>query len=76
MRQFDGRLDLSLAAYVAGEDAVLRQSMATPPYAETRRYVPAVIAKYEEWRAPVNDAVRIDSWPARDCCRSGRAGFD
>ena len=60
MRQFDGRLDLSLAAYVAGEDAVLRQSMATPPYAETRRYVPAVISKYDEWRVPISGVVRID----------------
>ena len=34
--------------------------MAIPPYAETRRYVPAVISKYDEWRAPANGAVRID----------------
>lgn len=60
MRQFDGRLDLTLAAYNAGEGAVLRHSMTIPPYAETQRYVPAVISKYDEWRAPVNPPVRIE----------------
>lgn len=50
MRQFDGRLELVLAAYNAGEGAVLKHSMTVPPYPETRRYVPAVLKKYEAWR--------------------------
>lgn len=60
MRQFDGRLDLVLAAYNAGEGAVVRHAMTIPPYAETRRYVPAVMAKYDEWRAAEKGTRRID----------------
>jgi soluble lytic murein transglycosylase-like protein len=49
---FEGHLDLALAAYNAGENAVLRYGQRIPPYRETREYVPAVIAKYREWRGP------------------------
>lgn len=52
MRQFDGRMDLVLAAYNAGEGAVVGHNYSIPPYAETRSYVPAVLEKYDEWRAP------------------------
>lgn len=46
MDRFDNRLDLALAAYNAGEGAVKRHGNAIPPYAETRSYVPTVVAKY------------------------------
>jgi soluble lytic murein transglycosylase-like protein len=49
MQQFDGRLDLVLAAYNAGENAVVSHGLKVPPYPETKRYVPAVLAKYHEW---------------------------
>lgn len=49
---FDGRLDLVLAAYNAGENAVLRHGLRIPPYRETQQYVPAVLEKYREWRPP------------------------
>lgn len=49
--QFDQRTDLALAGYNAGEGAVLRHAGAIPPYAETRRYVPAVLGKYTRWRS-------------------------
>jgi soluble lytic murein transglycosylase-like protein len=52
MRQFGNRLDLVLAAYNAGEKAVLRYGQRIPPYSETRHYVPAVLAKYQEWQEP------------------------
>ena len=48
MTMFDNRLDLALAAYNAGENAVRRHGMRIPPYRETRDYVPAVLAVYNE----------------------------
>ena len=52
MQLFDGRLDLVLAAYNAGENAVVRYGHRIPPYRETQAYVPAVLAKYREWQEP------------------------
>ena len=49
LRMFDNRTDLALAAYNAGEGAVLRHSGRIPPYRETQMYVRAVLAKYREW---------------------------
>lgn len=50
MLMFDNRVDLVLAAYNAGEGAVVKYSRKIPPYRETRQYVVAVMAKYNEWR--------------------------
>ena len=36
---FDGRIDLVLAGYNAGENAVINSGYRVPPYRETRRYV-------------------------------------
>ena len=44
--KYDDRLELVLAAYNAGEGAVSRYNERIPPYAETRDYVPRVIASY------------------------------
>ena len=63
MQQFDGRLDLVLAAYNAGEGAVVKYANAIPPYAETRAYVPAVMAKYEEWRQDLSVVRQIEYLP-------------
>jgi soluble lytic murein transglycosylase-like protein len=49
MDLFGPRLDLVLAAYNAGEGAVMRHAMKIPPYPETRRYVQDVLAKYRSW---------------------------
>ena len=56
MQLFDRRLDLVLAAYNAGEKAVLRYGQRIPPYRETQLYVPAVLAKYREWQPPPQPA--------------------
>jgi soluble lytic murein transglycosylase-like protein len=50
MQMFNGRLELVLAAYNAGENVVLRYGWKIPPYPETQRYVPAVLARYFELR--------------------------
>ena len=43
---FDGRVDLVLASYNAGEGAVRRYGQRVPPYAETRNYVKRIGARY------------------------------
>jgi soluble lytic murein transglycosylase-like protein len=45
-RQFDGDLNLTLAAYNAGPAAVTRSGYRIPPFAETQAYVPNVLAIY------------------------------
>lgn len=43
MDQFQGNLHLTLAAYNAGEQAVLKHNNTVPPFAETRTYVERVL---------------------------------
>jgi soluble lytic murein transglycosylase-like protein len=50
LRQFDNDLRLALAAYNAGENAVLRYGRRIPPYRETTQYVPRVMALYERFK--------------------------
>jgi hypothetical protein len=47
---FDNNLPLAVAAYNAGENAVLRFGRRVPPYAETRAYVPRVLERYRVLR--------------------------
>ena len=47
LAMFDNNVELALAAYNAGENAVIRYGRHLPPYAETRRYVPLVVAHYQ-----------------------------
>lgn len=51
LRQFDGNLALTLAAYNAGEGSVSRYGNNIPPFRETMLYVPAVLTKYEEYKS-------------------------
>ncbi len=49
--QFDNNLELAVAAYNAGESAVLRYGGRIPPYRETRAYVPKVLRLYSKYRS-------------------------
>jgi hypothetical protein len=44
--RFDGRLDLVLAGYNAGEGAVMKYGGNVPPYRETREYVKRITRRY------------------------------
>ena len=48
---FNNNKRLAIAAYNAGEGAVMKSGNAIPPYAETRAYVPRVLKHYERNRA-------------------------
>jgi soluble lytic murein transglycosylase-like protein len=47
---FNNNLRLVIAAYNAGEGAVIRSGRAIPPYPETRAYVQRVLAHYQPAR--------------------------
>ena len=50
LAMFDGNLTLALAAYNAGEGAVLKYGRRVPPYAESQQYVVKVRAFYDGFR--------------------------
>ena len=50
LRQFENNLVLALAAYNAGENAVIRYNRRLPPFPETRRYVKKVLDYYRRYR--------------------------
>jgi transglycosylase-like protein with SLT domain len=50
IQQFDGRIDLVLASYNAGEGAVMKFGRKVPPYRETRAYVKRISYRYRQVR--------------------------
>jgi len=48
---FDGKLDLALAAYNAGENAVKKYGYRIPPYKETQNYVRKVTALSQRYKS-------------------------
>ncbi len=51
MGRFDNDLELVLAAYNAGENAVMRHGRRVPPFRETQHYVPKVLRLYRMFSA-------------------------
>ena len=47
LRMFNGDMELALAGYNAGENAVIRAGNRIPPYPETMAYVPKVMSFYK-----------------------------
>ncbi|HEY6806374.1 MAG TPA: lytic transglycosylase domain-containing protein [Pyrinomonadaceae bacterium] len=46
LKMFNGRVDLALAGYNAGEGAVMKFGNTIPPYSETRSYVKLILQRY------------------------------
>ncbi|HKP82404.1 MAG TPA: lytic transglycosylase domain-containing protein [Pyrinomonadaceae bacterium] len=46
LKMFNGRVDLALAGYNAGEGAVMKFGNTVPPYNETRNYVRLILKRY------------------------------
>jgi soluble lytic murein transglycosylase-like protein len=46
LTMFNGRVDLALAGYNAGEGAVMKYGKTIPPYTETRNYVRLILKRY------------------------------
>jgi soluble lytic murein transglycosylase-like protein len=59
IKQFDGRIDLVLASYNAGEGAVMKFGRKVPPYRETRAYVKRISYRYRRTKpgAPAKSEV-------------------
>ena len=74
MGEFDGDVVLALAGYNAGEGAV-RRSGGVPPFAETRDYVPKVLAA---WQVARGLCATVPELPSDGCVFAiravGRAG--
>ena len=53
--RFDSNLELALAGYNAGENAVEKHGNQIPPYAETQSYVRKVLELYSRQFAELSD---------------------
>lgn len=56
LQRFNGRVDLVLASYNAGEGAVAKFGGRVPPYRETRNYVKRVGYRYRQVKTSVRPA--------------------
>ena len=53
MQKFNNDLSLTLAAYNAGEDAIIQYGNRIPPYRETLQYVPRVLTLYRQYQRKI-----------------------
>jgi soluble lytic murein transglycosylase-like protein len=53
LKKFNNDVSLALAAYNAGENAVVRNGYRIPPYRETVAYVPKVLGFYRKYQTDV-----------------------
>lgn len=67
LQQFNGRIDLVLASYNAGEGAVMKFGGRVPPYRETRDYVKRISYRYRRTKA-------VAAAPAITIAAPGTAG--
>lgn len=51
LQMFNNNLELAVAAYNAGENAVIRNGYSIPPYRETLAYVPKVLKLQKKYRS-------------------------
>ena len=58
VRMFGGDLRLAVAAYNAGEFNVVKAGYRVPAFDETRRYVPSVLARHDDWSRRIERAAR------------------
>jgi len=54
IKRFDGRIDLVIASYNAGEGAVMKFGRKVPPYRETRAYVKRISYRYRRIKPTVH----------------------
>ncbi len=74
LRRFDGRLELALAGYNAGEGAVARYGNAVPPYEETQEYVRKVMARYARLRGGASRGIPASAMPDAAVAAARRVG--
>ena len=54
LKLFNNNMELALAAYNAGENAVKKYGYKVPPYKETQRYVKKVIQYYKKYQSTMS----------------------
>jgi soluble lytic murein transglycosylase-like protein len=69
--KFNGRVELVLASYNAGEGAVIKYGHRVPPYRETRDYVRRISGRYGRAAHHGGDRMSVSSKPMAAAAASG-----